>query len=134
MEGIGTNKMHLFIDGALKTTGNSEAWLTSNLGLSIGARNDVTGNPDSFDFPTTGFLRDAAYHNNPPSTLAEVKEYASRRWNNGKMRPLGNDTGFIQKAKISSVSGTKLIHGTRVTRNDATNQNPILYQKNAVVV
>ena len=40
--------------------------------------------------------------------------------------------GFIQKSTIA-VSGSKLTHGLRATRKDATNQNPIAYQKNSVI-
>lgn len=125
----GTNDTRIYINGSL----NAQATDGSTFGVStadLAVGYDITDSNYAF----TGLIDSVAYWSTLPSTWTEIESIISKRYNKGQGKEYGYSPGYIQKSTIADVSGSKLITATRLTRQDATNQNPIIYQRNAVIV
>lgn len=131
--GLGTNEMYFYVDNVLIGQSTRAAWTTSSRGLALGCANGAAGDADNITDAISGYIRDAVFWNVPYTSISEIQNYMSERYNNGNGRALGNDIGYLQRAKITDVAGNKLTTATRLTRNDATNQDPVVFQRDALI-
>ena len=127
--GSGANTRRLYLDGTLNAQTTSVA-ITASAATYV----HVGYNVDSAGYAmTTGRADELAYGISPPS-FTFLETLSAQRYNGGRGRGYGYSPGYIQKSTISNLSGNKLITATRLTRQNAANQNPIVYQRNAVIV
>lgn len=120
----GANELRIYLDG------NLEAQTTGQPCLVIAVTPTIGKDSHAASGHFQGILRALEYWDSVPSTWSFIEKNEAELM---KFNFYGDNTGYIQKSTINDVSGNKLIAGTRLTRNDATNQNPKAFQRNAVI-
>lgn len=127
----GTDEIRMYIDNVKQSSTQSGAAHTpSTNDLVIGA----TATPN---LPCDNTLFDELMYwdlSAMPYSWTQLEYLINLLYKNGVGDSMGYDNGYIMRASIDSLTGQQLRTATKLTRQDTTNQNPIIYQRDAIIL
>jgi len=80
-------------------------------------------------YPWLGDISEVAVHVGYVMPIEEIQA----RYANGLGKRYGFGTGFISRLQKSGIDAEKLFTSTKLTRQDPTNQNPKVFQRDAII-